>query len=319
MMRISYIFLLVNILTLSIVSGVVIASPVVEIKNYRAKVGELIEVPIVVNDAYNVAGGNVIVSFDNKIVEVKSVKSGDFGEPVANVQNDKGVVNIAVAKANSMGRDKANLAVIVFKAIGIGKTTLDISKAVLNDENGNLIAVKAISGSISISPPSTTTTVVTTISGKDYTFGGKFLEPPRVSLQLIKKEIKVGEQGILELSMYNPTVNNITLVCDLYIRVPPNVKVTGGEILSGGGGQYSATYEVKPGSSSVETIYLSSDEKGKYTIHAEVHYYPKGDKSDYRTITLNDVLVVPGFEAITSVVAGVLALMFFRHKRNKHN
>ena len=160
----------------------------------------------------------------------------------------------------------------------------------------------------------------------DPTFGGKFLEPPTVTLHLVKDRFKPGEQGIIELSVRNPNVNDIALMGELNVKVPSNLAVEGGDVV-GGGGYYSSTFIAKPGTSRTQTLYITclDAEPGRYLIHAKVYYYPEGNRENYQEISLTKPIVVetpPPIPLdqeyiviiIAIVVVGAVAIAYARRK-----
>ena len=129
------------------------------IGSYGVQKGSVVSVAVVVTNAESVAGGSVKVSFDSSIVKAQRVLAGDFGEPVANVMNDKGSVLLAVARPTAVGKREAVLAVIEFKGVREGKTELRIESAQLNDEKGNLFTPSVSNGLIEVYGGAVTTIV----------------------------------------------------------------------------------------------------------------------------------------------------------------
>jgi hypothetical protein len=122
----------------------------ISIGSYKVQKGSVVDVAIVVTNAEGVAGGSVKVVFDKSVVEVQRVLTGDFGAPVANVRNDQGFVYVAVARPEAVGKHEAILAVIEFKGVREGKTTLRVENAQLNDEKGNLLTPAVTNGLIEV-------------------------------------------------------------------------------------------------------------------------------------------------------------------------
>jgi hypothetical protein len=122
----------------------------ISIGSYKVQKGSVVDVAIVVTNAEGVAGGSVKVVFDKSVVEVQRVLTGDFGAPVANVRNDQGFVYVAVARPEAVRKHEAILAVIEFKGVREGKTTLRVENAQLNDEKGNLLTPAVTNGLIEV-------------------------------------------------------------------------------------------------------------------------------------------------------------------------
>ena len=127
-------------------------APLLCMGDYEVNVNSEVTIPIIVKNASNVAGGSLKVSFDPSIVNAENVSSGDFGMPEANIK--EGYVYIAVAAANSVGKNEAILANINFKGLSEGNTPLNIGNANLNDENGNLIFPMIVNGSLEVNKKS---------------------------------------------------------------------------------------------------------------------------------------------------------------------
>ena len=127
-------------------------APLLCMGDYEVNVNSEVTIPIIVKNASNVAGGSLKVSFDPSIVNAENVSSGDFGMPEANIK--EGYVYIAVAAANSVGKNEAILANIKFKGLSEGNTSLNIGNANLNDENGNLIFPMIVNGSLEVNKKS---------------------------------------------------------------------------------------------------------------------------------------------------------------------
>ena len=118
----------------------------INIGSYTVGVDSNVTVPVEITHASAVAGGSLNISFNPLFVNVEEVLPGDFGIPIANINNDAGFVYIACASPTAVGKDKAKLAGVRFRGVSKGITSLDIQDAALNDENGNLITLETASG-----------------------------------------------------------------------------------------------------------------------------------------------------------------------------
>ena len=135
----------------------------INIGSYTVGVDSNVTVPVEITPASAVAGGSLNISFNPLFVNVEEVLPGDFGTPIANINNDAGFVYIACASPTAAGKGKAKLANVRFRGVSKGVTSLAIEDATLNDERGNLIALETTSGGeievrTSISPPALTPT-----------------------------------------------------------------------------------------------------------------------------------------------------------------
>ena len=123
-------------------------SVALDIGSYTTYVKSDIAVPVEISNASAVAGGSLKILFDSSIVKVKAVTSGDFNEPVANIDNENGFVHIAASRATAVGIENAVLANITFTGISEDSTALKIQQPVINYEDGNTREPKMSDGEI---------------------------------------------------------------------------------------------------------------------------------------------------------------------------
>ncbi|MBE0524306.1 MAG: PKD domain-containing protein [Methanosarcinales archaeon] len=107
-------------------------------------------VPITISEAELIAGGIVNISFNPSIISIENVVAGDFGTPVANINNTDGWVKLVAARIDKVNKSKAVLANIVFKGFLPGQTDVNITSASLNNELGQLITPGVVNGSITV-------------------------------------------------------------------------------------------------------------------------------------------------------------------------
>ena len=145
-------------------------------------------------------------------------------------------------------------------------------------------------------------------------YASEFRVSPEVNVYMPVDELKLGENGIIELTIHNPIANDVILNGELSLRVPSNVVVEGGDINDCGGGKYYLQFSAKPGESKTITLYLKYPEEGKYTIDAKGLYWPDEDKDNYKDIKLHKVVVVDGngnasFSNVGFLVVGGLLII----------
>ena len=138
----------------------------ISIGAYATEVNSNVTVPVEILNARDIAaGGSVNITFNPSIITVQAILPGDFGIPVSNIDGKNGFVYIACASPTAVGKDTAKLAIVRFKGISKGLTSLDIQDASLNDEEGNLITLETtLDGKIDVrtsSPPPTATNTTT--------------------------------------------------------------------------------------------------------------------------------------------------------------
>ena len=123
----------------------------VSIGSYAVSPGATVIVPIEIGNANNVAGGVVNITFDASVVTLVNVTAGDFGDPVANINNMSGWVKLVASSYEKAGKSEAVLANLTFKAEAIGESDISFVYASLNNEAGNLIIPKTTDGMIEVS------------------------------------------------------------------------------------------------------------------------------------------------------------------------
>ena len=123
----------------------------VSIGDYSTAIDSEVTVFINISDAESVAGGMVNISFDPCIISVEHVGAGDFGDPVANINNISGWVKLVAARADNVNKNEAVLANIVFNGSSNGTSALTIEYASLNNETGALITPLTSNGKIVVS------------------------------------------------------------------------------------------------------------------------------------------------------------------------
>jgi len=128
-----------------------VISESVSIGSYSTSPATIVIVPIEIGKANNVAGGVVNITFNSSIVTVINVTAGDFGEPVANINNTSGWVKLVASSFEKAGKSEAVLANLAFKGKAIGESDISFVYASLNNEAGNLIIPKTTDGTIEVS------------------------------------------------------------------------------------------------------------------------------------------------------------------------
>src|SRR5665811_392539 len=98
-----------------------------------------------------VAGGSIKLVFNPAIVNAASVSSGDIsGSLVPNINNTAGFVFATVAGSTAVGTSSEMLMNIKFTGISAGTTSLTITSADLNYQDGSLVTPTTTSGSITV-------------------------------------------------------------------------------------------------------------------------------------------------------------------------
>ncbi|MBA1341050.1 MAG: hypothetical protein C5S40_02825 [ANME-2 cluster archaeon] len=122
---------------------------------------------------------------------------------------------------------------------------------------------------------------------------GKFRVGPTVTLRPVNDVVDKSQDGLVELYMYNPTVNDVTLNADVQISVPSGIHVYGESFASGGAaGTVAGTFTVPPGTTRTISINIKSEKTGTFTVHFTGLYWPGDDKDAFQQISLTHPLTV---------------------------
>ena len=121
----------------------------------------------------------------------------------------------------------------------------------------------------------------------------KFRTGPTVTLRPVNDVIDKSQDGLVELYMYNPTVNDVTLTADVQISVPSGIHVYGTGFGSGGAaGTVAGTFTVPPGAARTVNINIKAERTGTVTVHFTGLYWPGDDKDAFQQISLTHPLTV---------------------------
>lgn len=182
--------------------------------------------------------------------------------------------------------------------------------------------------------PTHAPTPTMTISAED--LKKKFRLPPTIELRPVERIITKDRDGVVELYMNNPVVNDVVLTVEAEIKVPGGIHVYGTGFGTGTAGVTHGVFTVAPGAPKGIQVRIKADESariGDNTIIFSGYYYPGDNKDLVNIMSLTypvvveepskDVLPVPtekpsetpaptkvpGFEAIFAI-AGLLAVAY---------
>ena len=117
----------------------------------------------------------------------------------------------------------------------------------------------------------------------------KFRVGPTVRLRPLNSEIDEDKDGIVELFMNNPSLNDISLEVDMSVSVPSGIYIYGADgSMSGGAGTVVGHFSVPPGSSRTTTLHVKGSETGDFPVHFSGMYWPEGDKDKWNPISLDN-------------------------------
>lgn len=151
---------------------------------------------------------------------------------------------------------------------------------------------------------------------------------PTVRLRTLDSEINKSADGIVEVFMNNPNLNEVTLEVDMAVDVPSDIYIyaeDGG--MTGGAGTITGHFTVPPGSSRTITLHIKGEKVGTFPVHFSGMYWPGNNKDKWNPINLDssfDVIEpssttaptpashMPGFGAGSLVFILVIVFIFRR-------
>jgi hypothetical protein len=178
-----------------------------------------------------------------------------------------------------------------------------------------------------------------TISAED--LKKKFRLPPSIELRPVERIIDKDRDGVVELYMNNPVVNDVVLTVEAEIKVPVGIHVYGTGFGTGTAGVTHGVFTVAPGTPKGIQVRIKADESariGDNTIIFSGIYYPDDNKDLYNMMSLTYPVVVkepskdvspeptekpsetpaptkiPGFAAIFAIGAIAIVVLLLRRK-----
>lgn len=119
---------------------------------------------------------------------------------------------------------------------------------------------------------------------------GKFRQAPTVRLRPVTDVIETTQDGIVELFMVNPSLNEVTLNVDASVSVPSGIHVYGESFgQAAGAGQVYGTFSVPPGAGRTISVVIKADKSariGSHTLQFTGSYWPGNKKEDFQQISL---------------------------------
>lgn len=128
-----------------------------------------------------------------------------------------------------------------------------------------------------ISPIPTTTTI------KE----AKFRVGPMVKLRPLNDEINKSADGLVELFMSNPTLNDVTLHVDAYVSAPSGIYIYGeGFGQATAAGTVYGSFDLPPGNPRTIKLYIKGEKIGDFFVDFSGLYYPDDNKDAYNILSL---------------------------------
>ena len=122
---------------------------------------------------------------------------------------------------------------------------------------------------------------------------GAFRVPPTSSIRPVKDVISYNQDGLIEVMLRNPVLNDIAMEVELTVSVPSGFHLYGEGLVSDlSAGTASAHYVVHPGHA--RTIYLNvkAAKIGSSTLHFSANFWPAGNKDLFNPISLTHPFTV---------------------------
>ncbi len=178
---------------------------------------------------------------------------------------------------------------IMLVILGLSMGTVSIATAQENTTNTPTptpTPTPTVTAQPTVTTPVVTTqvpTVVVTTEVKE----GKFRVGPTVRIRPVNDEISKDQDGLVELYMDNPSLNEVTLNVDARISVPSGIHVYGqsfGE--AGAAGMVYGKFDIPPGSARTINIVIKAEKMGDFSAQFTGLYWPGDNKDAYQPISL---------------------------------
>ena len=115
-----------------------------------------------------------------------------------------------------------------------------------------------------------------------------FRENPTTRLRPVNDKITADQDGIVEIFMFNPTVNDVPMSVDMIITVPAGLHVYGeGFSCAGGGaGACAGSFTINPGQSKTGHLNIKAEKVGNHQVHFSGYWWPGNNKDLRQPISL---------------------------------
>ncbi len=197
---------------------------------------------------------------------------------------------------------------ILFVSVLILGVLLSISPSLAQTNETNQTATPTVTATVTATPTATATpaqttaaptaavttaapTAVATTVPSTPAAPGKFRVAPSVRLRPVIDVIEAEQDGIVELFMDNPSLNDVTLHVDANINVPAGFHVYGENFgQAGAAGTVYGVFDVPPGTGRTIRMHIKADKSAKLGSHIVDFagtYWPGDNKDNYQQVTLS--------------------------------
>jgi len=202
-----------------------------------------------------------------------------------------------------------------------GTFTLDPATVTYADEDGNILEAKSEPASIKVIPSTDGST-----SGTSH---NPSLSTASVQLHGEKTDVVLGEDILFKLSAVN-LITKPTMHVQVIIIPPSGMSVTSSAFAKSGAGQYTTTYELKPGTGKDIEVAIRSNQVGDFNVNGRIIYYFGDDIDEAEDHTLNLPIKVraepgveqtespqdtPGFAALVAAAGVLLVVLLIKRRR----
>ena len=183
---------------------------------------------------------------------------------------------------------------VVFLCIAVIPAIAQENNTTANGNETNVTATPTATATATTEPTVVPTAEPTaTSTAEPAPTEAKFRTGPTVTLRPVNDVIDKSQDGLVELYMYNPTVNDVTLTADVQISVPSGIHVYGAGFGSGSAaGTVAGTFTVPPGATRTININIKAERAGSHTVHFTGLYWPGDDKDAFQQVSLTHPLTV---------------------------
>ena len=187
--------------------------------------------------------------------------------------------------------------------------------------------------------PSPTSTPEITPTSSPVPAKDAFIVGPTVRLRPVVDTIEKRQDGIVELYINNPSLNDVVLHMEAHVMVPSGIHIYSEEYAwaTAAGVAYAPHIEIPPGTVRTISLHIKADENariGSHTLHFSGLYYPGNNKDLYNPISLTYPItvkehseeiptpvpsgtpapIIQGFEAVFAI-AGLLTIAYLVRRK----